>query len=153
MAELRAAGKCFKCREPWVPGHTKVCKGKQVYSVILIENDEGKEEVAVVEDAEHQEESEFHDAETIPTVNISMHALTGLPSSASTFALKLTLGKCTAIALVDSGSDESFINTKFALKANYSISPAPKVHVAAANGKEIISDAALFFLQLCHPRA
>lgn len=59
--------------------------------------------MAVVEDAEHQEESEFHDVETIPTVNISMHALTGLPSSASTFALKLTLGKCTAIALVDSG--------------------------------------------------
>jgi len=28
IADLRAAGKCFKCREPWVPGHAKVCKGK-----------------------------------------------------------------------------------------------------------------------------
>ena len=42
MAKLRAAGKCFKCREPWVLGHTKVCKGKKVYSVILVENEQGQ---------------------------------------------------------------------------------------------------------------
>jgi hypothetical protein len=31
IAELRAACKCFKCREPWVLGHAKTCKPKQVY--------------------------------------------------------------------------------------------------------------------------
>ena len=142
MAELKAAGKCFKCREPWVPGHTKICKGKQLYSVILVENEEGKEEVPVIEDAELSEDPEFHDAETVPTVNISMHALTGLPSAASTFALKIHIGKYTAVALVDSGSDESFINAKFAVKTNCKITSVPRVNVAAANGKEMLSDTA-----------
>jgi hypothetical protein len=47
LVELKAGGKCFKCREPWVPGHTKVCKGKQLYFIILIEIAEGNEEVTV----------------------------------------------------------------------------------------------------------
>jgi len=80
---LRAAGKCFNCREPWVPGHTKVCKGKQVYSIILMPNAEEKEEVAVVEDGENSEEAEFQDAETTP-LNISLHALYGTTPTTST---------------------------------------------------------------------
>ena len=107
-----------------------------------MENEEGKEEVAVIEDAELSEDPEFHDAETVPTVNISMHALTGLPSAASTFALKIHIGKYTAVALVDSGSDESFINAKFAVKTNCKITSVPRVNVAAANGKEMLSDTA-----------
>jgi hypothetical protein len=35
-----------------VPGHSKICKAKQVYSVILVENAEGNEEVAVIEDVD-----------------------------------------------------------------------------------------------------
>jgi hypothetical protein len=31
LAELKAAGKYFKCREPWVLGHSKLCKAKQVF--------------------------------------------------------------------------------------------------------------------------
>ncbi|RLN10016.1 retrotransposon protein, putative, unclassified [Panicum miliaceum] len=142
IAELRAAGKCFKCREPWVPGHTKVCKGKQLYSVILVQNAEGQEEVAVVEDAEQSDDAEFHDAEAIPTLNISMHALTGIPSMASTFALKLRIGTSIAVALVDSGSDESFMNAKFAVNSNCKISQVSMAKVAAANGKEMISNTA-----------
>lgn len=88
IAELRAAGKCFKCREPWVPGHTKVCKGKQLLAVILVENAEGQEEVAVVEDGNSSEEAEFHDAQQMATLQISMHALCGTPSQASTFTLR-----------------------------------------------------------------
>lgn len=62
IAELKAAEKCFKCREPWVPGHAKVCKGKQIYSVILVENEQGTEEVAVIEDGNTSDEVEYHDA-------------------------------------------------------------------------------------------
>jgi len=57
IAELRAARKCFKCRKPWVPGHNKVCKGKQAFAVILVENAEGQEEVAVVNDETTSEEA------------------------------------------------------------------------------------------------
>lgn len=56
IAELKAAGKCFKCREPWVPGHAKVCKGKQMYVVILVENSDDKE-VAIVEDVNSSKEA------------------------------------------------------------------------------------------------
>lgn len=142
MAELKAEGKCFKCREPWIPGHHKVCKGKQLYSVILVENAEGKEEVAVVEDGNSSEEVEFHDAQPMPTIQISMHALHGLPSHANTFTLRLKIGNYVATALVDTGSDASFINSKFAIKSKCGISEIEPVNVAAANGQEMISNTA-----------
>jgi hypothetical protein len=50
-----------------------------------------------------------------------MHALQGTPSKASTFTLKLHFGNKTAIALVDSGSDASFINAKFAMQLEASV--------------------------------
>ena len=142
IADLRVAGKCFKCREPWVPGHTKVCKGKQLYSVILVQNEEGKEEVAVIVDADQEDDAEFQDAENIPTVQISMHALSGSYSPASSFTLKLQIGNKTAIALVDSGSDASFINAKFAVKAKCKIQSVSEVKVAAATGAEMLSETA-----------
>ena len=37
-----------------------------------------KEELAVIEGTDDAENSEFHDAEAVPTLNISMHALTGI---------------------------------------------------------------------------
>ncbi|CAN6347636.1 unnamed protein product [Urochloa humidicola] len=142
IAELRAAGKCFKCREAWVPGHAKVCKGKQVFSVILVQNAQGYEEVAVIEDSSESEEAEFHDAQPMPTVNISMHALTGSVVNSNTFTLKLKIGKRTATALVDSGSDVSFINTKFALKPSCKVNVVDEVLVSAANGKQMLSNTA-----------
>ena len=66
IADLRAAGKCFKYREPWVPGHTKVYKGKQNFSMMLVENEEGKEEVEVIDDTTQSEDGEFYDAPPIP---------------------------------------------------------------------------------------
>lgn len=142
IAELKAAGKCFKCREPWVPGHAKICKGEQLYSVILVENAEGREEVAVVEDGSSSEEAEFHDAQQLNTIQISMHALSGTPTKNNTFTLKLKIGSLTAIALIDSGSDASFINAKFAVKSKCSILEFESVRVAAANGQEMISNTA-----------
>ena len=141
IAELRAAGKCFKCREPWIPGQAKVCKGKQIYSVIVVENGEGQEVVAVVEDGQASE-AEFQDAETIPVVNVSMHAFVGTIPHIHTFTLKLTIGTVTATALVDSGSDSSFINAKFAIKSHCKISRVSPVQVAAANGTNMISQSA-----------
>lgn len=87
IAELRVAGKCFKCRESWVPGHAKTCKGKQAYSIIMIENSEGKE-VAVI-DGQNSEEVEFQDGEAVPVLNVSMHALCEATPQSNTFTLRL----------------------------------------------------------------
>lgn len=92
-----------------------------------------KEEMTLIEDDAHRDDGEYHDAESIPTVKLSMHALTGTSSLARTFTLTVKIGTTSAIALVDSGSDVSFINAKFALKNNLSISQIEPVKVAAAN--------------------
>lgn len=107
-----------------------------------MENAEGKEEVAVVEDGNSSEEVEFHDAQPMPTIQISMHSLHGLPSHANTFTLRLKIGNYVATALVDTGSDASFINSKFAIKSKCGISEIEPVNVAAANGQEMISNTA-----------
>lgn len=78
-------------------------------SVILVENAQGKEEVAVVEDGSSSEEVEFHDAQPLPAVQISMHALKGSPDPSKTFSLKLKIGNSMATTLIDIGSDISFI--------------------------------------------
>jgi hypothetical protein len=138
LAELRAAGKCFKCREPWVPGHTKVCKAKQIYSVIVL-NNEGQEEIAVVEDSADGVEQRDTTPPTIPIMQISLHAINGTSHRSNTFTLKVQMGKHWATTLVDTGSDASFINAKFAIKTNFSVSTVQTVKVAAANGNQMCS--------------
>lgn len=96
----------------------------------------------MVEDTPQCEEPEFFDAQQAPVLQISMHALCGTPSSATAFTLKVQMGNQSAIALVDSGSVASFINVKFAIKANRKISSVDAVQVAAANGTNMISESA-----------
>lgn len=142
IAELRAAGKCFKCREPWVPGHTKVCKAKQMYLVIVMENAEGKEEIGVILDNEEEAEPEYFDAEHIPVMQLSNNALLGTVHPTNTFTLQVQLGKHVATALVDTGSDASFVNAKFAIRAKLPTANVQTVKVIAANGRDMISNTA-----------
>jgi len=57
--------------------------------MILVENAEGKEEVAVVDDSTQSEDGEYYDAKTVPVAQVSMHALCGSTTSATVFTLKL----------------------------------------------------------------
>jgi hypothetical protein len=107
-----------------------------------MENAEGQEEISVVEDSTLSESEEFHDAEPTPVHNLSMHALTGSFTAASTFTLKLQFGKHVATALVDTGSDISFMQAKFAIQSKCQISTVDRVKVAVANGENMISQSA-----------
>ena len=140
IADLRAACKCFKCMEPWVSDHAKVCKGKQTFSMILVETPEGKEEIAFVDDTAQSDDGEYFDANTIPVAQVSMHALCGSTPSATVFTLKLQFGKHSAVALVDTGSDILFIDAKFATRHKFMISPTSPLQVAAANGTTILRE-------------
>jgi hypothetical protein len=71
---------------------------------------------------------------------ISIHALNGTPTQSHTFTLRVQLGKKMATALVDSGSDISFISSSFAVKNSFSISNVEGIKVAAANGTTMISN-------------
>jgi hypothetical protein len=48
-----------------------------------------------------------------------------------------------ATALIDTGSDISFISAKLAIKSNTTISTVSPVKVVAANGKSMLSNTAL----------
>jgi hypothetical protein len=74
--------------------------------------------------------------------NLSLHALTGTSTTATTFTLKIHIGKQIATTLVDTGSDLSFIQAKFAIKSNCKISAVEKIKVAAANGETMFSESA-----------
>jgi predicted aspartyl protease len=52
------------------------------------------------------------------------------------------IGKVKAVALVDTGSSGTFIDSKFALKAGCKISGARTMNVIVANGAEMKSRAA-----------
>lgn len=54
----------------------------------------------------------------------------------------MKIGTKTATTLVDSGSDVSFINAKFAVKTKCKISNAPKVQIVVADGKMMLSELA-----------
>jgi hypothetical protein len=144
FAELKVAGKCFKCKEPWVPSHAKTCKAKQVYSVILVENGEGKEEAAVFEDIDSMLESPNQEQETLKTCKNSAPAINGSPIKVETITFKLEINGHMATALVDSGSDASFINSKFAVKANWNIIDVDAVQVATTQGQVVISSTATY---------
>lgn len=101
--------------------------------MIVVENADGHEEVSMVEDSTLSETKEFHDAE--PVHNSSMHDLTGSSTTANTFTLKIHIGKHIATALVDTGSDISFMQAKFAIKSNCKISTVEKIKIAGANGQ------------------
>lgn len=140
LVELKVAGKCFKCGEPWMPSHSKVCKAKQIYFVILVENEEGKEEVVVVEDVNSEEEvTSTKETDTLKACEISVQALTSTPTKVGTFTFKVNMHGHTAIALVDSGNDASFITSKLAIKSNCTISEVDTIQVSTAQGKTVFS--------------
>ena len=71
-----------------------------------------------------------------------MHALCGSASNANVFTLKLHFGKYSATTLVDTGSDISFINAKFATRNKMQMSTTSPLHVAATNGSKMLSETA-----------
>lgn len=129
IQELQEQGKCFKCREPWIPGHAKVCKGKKWFSLLVVNDEEDKETDQIIDDKYEKEQPEDK------PLQLSTHALQGIDTKAQTFVLLVHVGDQIATALVDTGSDASFINAKFAVKAIYRISTVSKVQVVASNGK------------------
>jgi hypothetical protein len=104
----------------------------------VLQNDEGKEEIGVIEDGTLSEEAEFFDAEQVPIMQLSINALLSTSHITNTFTLQVKIGKHTATSLVDTGSDTSFINAKFALKTKHPISTIQPVKVVAANGKHMM---------------
>jgi hypothetical protein len=119
-------GKCYKCQEPWITSHGRVCKFRNQIHLIAIEDD----------DQEHSDTEELqHDTQTItddtnPQLQISMHALSGTSSK----ALFVYIGSTKLLALIDSGSTTTFLDPSVIDRIHITITNHPPLKVTVANG-------------------
>lgn len=100
---------CYKCREPWFPGHKKVCKLANKNQILALQAAQAdtKELVYITEESDSEEETEQQQP-----LQLSMHALNGIKSTKSAFTLSVTVGDCIATALVDSSKLQNAANYK-----------------------------------------
>uniref|UniRef100_A0A0E0MLK0 Retrotransposon gag domain-containing protein n=1 Tax=Oryza punctata TaxID=4537 RepID=A0A0E0MLK0_ORYPU len=69
-AAPKSFGKCFRCGDPWVPGHGKICKAsKQIYLVTLEDDTEETSDFSTPPASPSQDQS------SSPDQDLSLHAL------------------------------------------------------------------------------
>jgi hypothetical protein len=126
-------GKCFKCQEPWVPGHNKVCKMRTQLHLIALKEDSQSdtelEEARVEENSQKDEEA--------PTIQISIHVMSGTATETKTFPLFVTVGSTRLLALNDSGSMVTFMDPSIIIKTGLPVLNHQHVKVTVANGNAL----------------
>ena len=108
---------CYKCGEPWVPGHRQVCKmiqRAQIQALQLLDI-ENPETIFVTDFDDPDLEANDQLSDEI-VLRVSMHAAMGIGAAKNTFILTVKIGNTIATALVDSGSNSSFFAPKMASK-------------------------------------
>ncbi|XP_022008416.1 uncharacterized protein LOC110907795 [Helianthus annuus] len=126
LEQKRAKGECFWCTEKFVPGHVCAKPRKQLY---IIEADE--EEEKSIEEGESDKEDETNH-------QISIHALTGIPSY-STMRVNGSMGTRQLHILIDSGSTHNFLKERLAKKLGCEVASIAPVTVGVADGKKLTS--------------
>ena len=124
--DRRLKGLCFWCDEKFVPGHR--CRNKKVYSLSVIEEEEGFQEEEVAEE-------EVISREVTP--HISLDALEGTVGL-NTMKVNGKMDKTTVCILIDSGSTHNFLNTTVVSKLQYQLTPITPMTVQAANGDKMV---------------
>lgn len=138
--QSKGGGKCFRCQEPWVPGHGRVCKiNKQLYLVTM------EEDEALQEDPEESGEPVYStppdSPNHTPLHEVSMHALNGPHAGITTFTLQVKLGSLLLTALLDSGGTITFLSPKVVHKARLDIVNHDPIQVTVANGGILVTEA------------
>lgn len=133
---------CWYCKEPWSYQHK--CKtGKVIH--IMEEVDEEEEETP--ENIEENAEGGYQTAPGSPEKNgeegqlmqISTHAVQGT-CGANTFSLITQVNGRRAVALVDSGSTNTFMNYDYAVRSNCAIEEAKERKIMVAGGGMLVSN-------------
>ncbi|KAE8821183.1 hypothetical protein D1007_00810 [Hordeum vulgare] len=123
----REPGKCWRCGDAWFHGHK--CKLAPVLNVLTGEdpNEQAKEH----EEMEEQEEAEQQPQEEL-CMTLSSQAMKS--DNANTISILVQIGGKQGIALVDSGSNSTFMSLKFALSTNCTILKDTSRAVTVAGG-------------------
>jgi hypothetical protein len=123
-------GKCYKCQEPWVPGHSRVCKFKNQIHLIAIKDDgQGDSDTE-----EPQPDTRIANDDNSLELEISMQALSGTSSKAQTFPLFVYIGIAKLLALIDSGSTITFLDPSVINKVHIAVTNHSPLKVTVANG-------------------
>jgi hypothetical protein len=123
-------GKCYKCQEPWIPGHGKICKFRNQIHLIAIGDEDTTDS-----DLEEPHHTELVDGDdTSSELQVSMHALARTSSKAQTFPLFVNIGNNKFLALIDSGSTSTFLGPPIIAKVHITVTNHSPVKVIVANG-------------------
>uniref|UniRef100_A0ACD5VCY1 Uncharacterized protein n=1 Tax=Avena sativa TaxID=4498 RepID=A0ACD5VCY1_AVESA len=142
----RPTRQCWYCKEPWNREHR--CKqGRTLH--IMQELDDEPEETSEPAQSPPTEQT-FHTAPNTPDnapqkgelMHLSTHATDGTAGTA-TFSHILVIGGHKAVALVDSGSSNTFMDKNFAIKSNCHMQPATPKKLAIAGGGHLVSNAVI----------
>ncbi|XP_019166953.1 PREDICTED: uncharacterized protein LOC109162723 [Ipomoea nil] len=129
-SQLREQNKCFRCFEPWQPGHR--CKGSTLHVIEEGEFHDAPEELL----AEGQEQGPIGTQEQ---AEVSLYAMTG-GERMNTIKLLGSIHKQTVVILVDSGSTHSFLDPKLLTQLRIEPERTQVLNVTVANGEQMRCD-------------
>ncbi|XP_019150587.1 PREDICTED: uncharacterized protein LOC109147385 [Ipomoea nil] len=130
--QLREQKRCFRCFDPWQPGHK--CKGL-TFNII---EDQDEEDVPIL--IEHPED------EQTEVAGVSLCAVVG-GEGLNTIKLLGMVQKQPIVILVDSGSTHSFLDPKILSQLRREPRKCTPSRVTVANGDQITSDSMCSELQ------
>jgi hypothetical protein len=139
----REPRKCWYCPDIWVAGHKCQPMKRALYAIQMQGNseDEESEEIIQVQEPPQTDTENLVSQDKVVDnlMHISVSAYTGSPSE-STISLLLKLKGAPAIALADTGSTNTFLDYKYAIKHNISMQPTTARTVTVAGGGTLVSE-------------
>lgn len=134
IQKAREPGKCWRCGDAWFHGH----KCKQAPVINMLTGEEPKDQSEEQETGSEEEQEDNTPAQE-KCMRISAQAMD--PDSVNTISILIQVGGKQAVALVDSGSNSTFMNLSFALKTSCTILKDKSRSVAVAGGGKLWSGA------------
>ncbi|XP_026458591.1 uncharacterized protein LOC113359121 [Papaver somniferum] len=122
---------CYNCDVFYNPGHR--CKSQQLFMLVASDEDPAS---PPIEDSEEETTSPSTSRDT--TMEISLHALTGLVTQ-HTIRVPGKLLHQDIFVLIDTGSTHSFVDAALAEKLHLHIAPTGQMLVNVANGDTTVS--------------
>ena len=136
MASRRERGLCYNCDERYGPNHR--CRGK-FFLLIASEDDDHPPGPPDPPTPPSPLPSPTDQPPTPLSAQLSLHALSGQPASATLRVLGLITGH-DVVVLVDGGSTQYFIHDRLAHFLHLVTLPVPPLTIMVGNGSEITYD-------------
>lgn len=134
--KVRKPRECWRCFEKWTPQHK--CKQAPMVNAMITEQQEEENRIQPEQDKGSDDEQleVSKEVEEEQLMQISEQTVKGITDS-STLSLVITIGGKRGVVLLDSGSTNTFIDYKFAIKTNCKIINNEMTQVTIAGGGKL----------------